>query len=97
LKKILFIVFTLYAFVSSAQDSAFRQKSTIDGDFIDFTVDNLGNYYLLSKNNQLKKLNADGDSAGVFNDVRRYGKLYSIDATNPLKILLYYKIYLLSR
>ena len=28
---------------------------------------------------------------GVFNDVRRYGKLYSIDVTNPLKVLLYYK------
>ena len=27
----------------------------------------------------------------VFNDVRRFGKLFSIDVTNPLKILLYYK------
>lgn len=27
----------------------------------------------------------------MFNDVRRYGKLFSIDVTNPLKILLYYK------
>ncbi len=61
--------------------------------YIDFTVDNLGNYYLLSKNNQLKKINANGDSLGVFNDVRRYGKLYSIDATNPLKVLLYYKTF----
>lgn len=91
MKQILFIFFAINAFVSSAQDSAFKQGKTIDGDFIDFTVDNLGNYYLLSKNNQLKKLNAEGDSAGVFNDVRRYGKLYSIDATNPLKILLFYK------
>jgi hypothetical protein len=64
---------------------------SIEGGFIDFTVDNLGNYFLLSKNNQLKKLNAQGDSIGLFNDVRRYGKLYSIDATNPLKVLLYYK------
>ncbi len=54
-------------------------------------MDNLGNYYLLSKNNQLKKLNAKGDSTGVFNDVRRYGKLFSMDVTNPLKVLLYYK------
>ena len=63
----------------------------MEGDYVDFTVDNLGNYYLLSKNNQLKKLNAKGDSMGLFNDVRRYGKLYSIDAGNPLKVLLYYK------
>jgi hypothetical protein len=63
----------------------------MEGEYIDFTVDNLGNYYLLSKNNQLKKLNAQGDSTGIFNDVRRYGKLYSIDAANPLKVLLYYR------
>lgn len=63
----------------------------MEGDFVDFTVDNLGNYYMLSKNNQLKKLNAKGDSIGLFNDVRRYGKLYSMDVTNPLKCLLFYK------
>lgn len=76
---------------SSAQEAVFTQVKSIEGDYIDFTIDNLGNYYLLSKNNQLKKVNANGDSMGVFNDVRRYGKLYSIDATNPLKVLLYYK------
>jgi hypothetical protein len=75
-----------------AQDSSFFSPATsIGGEYADFNVDNLGNYYLLSKNNQLKKLNAKGDSMGVFNDVRRYGKLYSIDVTNPLKCLLYYK------
>lgn len=36
-------------------------------------------------------MNANGDSIGVFNDVRRYGKLFSMDVTNPLKVLLYYK------
>src|SRR5262249_49902766 len=45
----------------------------------------------LDKKNQLKKLTPAGDSVAVFNDVRRYGKVYSIDATNPLKLLLYYK------
>ncbi len=77
--------------LSHAQNSAFIQSKSMEGEYVDFTVDNLGNYYLLSKNNQLKKLNAKGDSIGIFNDVRRYGKLYSIDASNPLKVLLYYK------
>ena len=36
-------------------------------------------------------MNAKGDSIGVFNDVRRYGKLFSINVTNPLKVLLFYK------
>lgn len=63
----------------------------VEGEFAAFTADNLGNLYLLSKGNQLKKLNVRGDSMGVFNDVRRYGKLYSINATSPLRTVLYYK------
>jgi hypothetical protein len=39
----------------------------------------------------LKKIDGNGDSVGVFNNVRKYGKLFSIDATNPLKLLLFYK------
>lgn len=57
----------------------------------DFTTDNLGNIYLLTPTNQIKKVNEKGDSIAVYNDVKRYGKIYSIDATNPLKILVYYK------
>jgi DNA-binding beta-propeller fold protein YncE len=60
-------------------------------DVKDFTTDNLGNIYLLTAGNRLKKVNEKGDSIAVYNDVRRYGKIYSIDATNPLKILVYYK------
>ena len=58
---------------------------------IDFAVDNLGNIFLVNEAGELKKLNARGDSMAVFNDVKRYGKLYSIDVTNPLKVLLYYR------
>ncbi len=36
-------------------------------------------------------MNERGDSIAVYNDVRRYGKIYSIDATNPLKVLVFYK------
>ena len=68
-----------------------KPVKTIGGDYSDFTIDNLGNFYVLTRNNQLKKLNPNGDSLSVYNDVRRYGKVYAIDATNPLKILLYYK------
>jgi hypothetical protein len=60
-------------------------------DIVDFTVDNLGNIYVLNSDNRLKKLSPKGDSLGVFNDVRRYGKISFIDATNPLKILVYYR------
>ncbi len=94
LTKILFSFFIclLVAVDSPAQnDSSFIFSKTIPGDFSYFTIDNLDNIYLVNNNNQLKKLNSNGDSAGIFNDVRKYGKLYSIDATNPLKLLLYYQ------
>lgn len=77
--------------VQAQQDTLFTPGRFIAGEFAYFNVDNLDNVYLLNLNNQLKKLNSNGDSAGVFNDVRRYGKLYSVDVTNPLKLLLYYQ------
>ncbi len=57
----------------------------------DFEVDNLNNIYLINKNNQIKKLNEKGDSVGVYNDIKRFGDISSVDVTSPLKILVYYK------
>ena len=71
--------------------SAFTLTLTLSQDIVDFTVDNLGNIYVLNSDNQLKKLGPKGDSLAVFNDVRRYGKITRIDVTNPLKILVYYR------
>lgn len=75
----------------SQSDSAFSFLKIIKGKYTSFTVDNLDNIYLITTTNQLKKINGNGDSAGVFNDVKRFGTLTAIDVTNPLKILLYYK------
>jgi hypothetical protein len=72
-------------------DSLFIPAKMIRGDISDFTVDNLGNLFILYQNGQLKKLNPNGDSLAVYNDVRRYGKVYAFDVSNPLKILLYHK------
>ena len=72
-------------------DSSFSLSKTIQADIIDFTVDNTGNIYLLTKNNQLKKLDNNGDSIGIYNAVSRFGDISFIDVTNPLKVLLYYK------
>src|ERR1700722_9347250 len=75
------------------QDTIFKKVRIIGSDIVNFTVDNLGNIYTLDKSDLLKKMDAQGDSIAVFNDVRRYGKVYSIDATNPLKVLLYYQAF----
>lgn len=81
---------------ANAADSTVNVKlvQTIQGSFADFSVDNLGNLYLLTTTNQIKKINEKFDSVGLFNDVKRYGNIYSIDASNPLKILVYYKDFL---
>ncbi len=74
-------------------DSAFQFFKSIKGSYSYFNVDNLDNIYLITDNNQLKKINANGDSVAVFNDVKKYGNPDYIDVTNPLKALLYYKNY----
>jgi hypothetical protein len=71
--------------------SSFVLTRNLGPDIVDFTVDNLGNIYVLKKDNQLKKLSPNGDSLAIFNDVRRYGKIATVDATNPLKVLVYYR------
>lgn len=57
----------------------------------DFEVDNLGNFYLVGRQQQIKKISSTFDSIGLFNDKRNLGKLYSIDVSNPLRVLLFYK------
>jgi hypothetical protein len=88
--------FTIFCFfislgVFAQADTAFRFVKTISSDIVSFSVDNLDNIYLLGSTNQLKKLNAGGDSVGVFNNVRKYGKATLVDVSNPLKVLLYFK------
>ncbi len=64
---------------------------TVPGNYLSFSVDNLDNIYLLGASNQLKKLNANGDSVSVFNDIKKFGEASLVDVSNPVKILLYYK------
>ncbi len=86
------LFFLLLPLLSLAQaDTSFRLVKVMNGDIIDFTVDNLDNVYVLSSHNQVKKFNANGDSVAVYNDVKQFGQATLIDVSNPLKILLYYK------
>ena len=92
LKCLLAIVFILSAPSASPQDTTrFELRSRLNGTFTLFDVDNLGNIYAVTPENRLKKYNPRGDSMGVFNDVRRYGRLTAVDASNPLKTLLFYR------
>lgn len=92
MKRLLTIASLMVSLAVTAQvDSFFSLRKIIKGDFADFAVDNLGNIFLFNPAGQLKKLTAKGDSIAVFNDVRRFGKIHSIDVSNPLKVLLYVK------
>src|SRR5688500_1699411 len=63
-----------------AQDSSFRLVRTIQYPVESFTVNNLGELYIINTNNQLKKLDDKGDSVGVFNMVTKYGRLSYVEA-----------------
>lgn len=95
--QILFIF--LFAFFQSGwsqqsatkKDSSFMLLRTYQGDIADAALDNLDNLYIISSTGQIKKYNASGDSMGLYNQVRNFGKLHTLDVSNPLKILLFYK------
>lgn len=72
-------------------DSTFKFLKNIPGSYSYLDVDVLGNIYLITDKNQLKKIRPNGDSLGVFNDVKKFGNPTLLDVSNPLKILLYYK------
>jgi hypothetical protein len=93
-KRICYICFLLIFGSADAMaqlDSPFVHVKAITGNFADLAVDNLGNIYLLTIGNQLRKFGPAGDSLAIYNDVRRYGNISFMDVTNPLKILLYYQ------
>ncbi len=86
-----FLLFTFYFSGLAQIDSSFLPWKKIKGDITAFTADNFDNIYLLNSYDQLKKIDANGDSVAVFNNVRKYGKVAQIDVSNPLRVLLYYK------
>lgn len=90
----IFFIIIVAGFSAMAQDDpVFNPVKKITGDIIAFKVDNLDNIYLLNSSDQLKKLNPNGDSVAVFNNVRKSGKVSLIDVSNPLRVLLYYRDY----
>jgi hypothetical protein len=88
---ILFFFLATQAFTQKQTADSFALIKTYNGNIADVAMDNLDNLYIISSTGQIKKLNAAGDSVGVYNQVKNYGKLYTIDVSNPLKLLLFYK------
>lgn len=91
MRKLLLLVLVLGVWQVHGQGDSLPLVAVYGKTVTDFSVDNLGNIFLVNESGELKKLTARGDSVAVFNDVKRFGKLYSLDVTNPLKVLLYYR------
>jgi hypothetical protein len=90
--RILKILFFLVVSVPCvAQKDSFVLIRAYEGDIANAVMDNLDNLYIVSSKGQVKKISAAGDSVGVYNELKNFGKLYSIDVSNPLKLLLFYK------
>jgi glutaredoxin-related protein len=89
----IFLILTFVVSISAKaqKEALYKLIASIKGDVVDFAVDNLDNVYVLTSTDQLKKYNANGDSVAVFNNVKKFGKVSTIDVSNPLKVLLYYK------
>lgn len=89
---ILFLsLLTLHSIAQKQAADSFVLLKTYTGDIADVAMDNLDNLYIISSTGQIKKLNAAGDSLAVYNQTKNYGKLYTLDVSNPLKLLLFYK------
>lgn len=56
------------------------------------TVDELGNVYIVRNDNTLLRYNEQGDSTGFYKSILN-GEIGAIDATNPLRVLVYYPAY----
>src|SRR5438093_1488362 len=76
---------------AQADSILFKFQNSIPYPIESFTVNNLGEFYIINTSNQLKKLNDKGDSIGVFNQVTKYGKLSYVEAQNPWKTILFYE------
>jgi hypothetical protein len=66
-----------------------RDKTIIKSKLDYFTTDNLGNIYTI-KDEELIKYLSSGKFFGRYSNLQ-LGSISSVDATNPLKILLYYR------
>jgi hypothetical protein len=91
---ILTVILSGGSILYAQDDSLFRFLKKIEYPISSFTVDNLGELYIINIDNQLKKYNEKGDSVGVFNQVSKYGKLSYVEAQNPWKAILFYQDYL---
>ncbi len=83
----LFIICILAMSLTSDEELVILFSIPSKSDF--FTTDNFGNSYLI-KGDEMKKYSATGELLKVYS-AKSLGKITTIDASNPLRVLVFYK------
>lgn len=87
--QILFFIF-LFGYTETRAQDLIKSIPAENARLI--TTDELGNVYLVRNDNALIRYDLNGDSTGNFRSIQN-GDLMWIDATNPLRVLLYYPMF----
>ncbi len=82
-------VLLLLVLLMGLAPSSFRYVTTIKTDYRDFTSDHLNNAYIVKGTNTLIKYDKNGKRKAEFSN-NKYGKLEYVDASNPLRLLLFF-------
>lgn len=86
MKKIILLILVCVCF-SFIKDEPIKKSIISKIDL--FTSDNIGNVYIVN-GDEVKKYSPKGELLKVYSN-KKLGKISSIDATNPLRVLLFYK------
>ena len=84
---VLYLAAIVHLAAQSPDTLALLQSFPLSASFA--TTDNLGNVYVLGQDNALQKFNANGNRLARYSN-NRLGPATSLDAANPLKLLLWY-------
>ena len=87
------LTFSGFGSQASAQDTSYQLITEIKTSVEYFTTDALKNVYIFNSDNILQKYNVKGKLLFEY-DQQNYGTASYIDASNPLRILVYYEEYL---
>ncbi len=84
-----FLLFTLTS-LSAQEWKLFKKNDSLDCRY--FLTDHLKNIYVITNKSEVLKYDSEGYFDSRFS-YKKFGKIWSVDVTNPFKIILYYTDY----
>ncbi len=86
---LVFLLLTLPS-VSAQQWKLFKKNDSLDCRY--FLTDHLKNIYVITNKSEVLKYDSEGYFDSRFS-YKKFGRIWSVDVTNPFKIILYYTDY----